>query len=338
MKKIIFTFLFILLLFLPLEIASRAYWTNKRELSFFAPQAMYLFYPALKPIHETKITANDGYYDILFLGGSVLYDAGKWEKAVSLLQEKLKDKTSLPIRIHNAARPSHSSRDSLFKYRFLADKHFDQVVVYDSINEVRANNAPPEMFREDYSHYSWYRKLNFFGYYPFFKICTLPYTIFSLITDIQEKKGLIHFVPTDIPNEEWVKYGNTIRSAASFESNIDEIISLANKRKEPILLATFSFYVPNDYSYFKFRTKRLDYAAHTFYIEIWGKPINVMLGILAHNNVLRKLAKNNSQVLFLDEFTQMPKGKKFYNDICHLTDAGLQTLLTDIADTIVSKN
>ncbi len=338
MKKIIFTFFFVVLLFLPLEIASRVYWRIKNDLSFFAPEPMYIFYPLLKIVHETKITADDGYYDILFLGGSVLYDAGQWTKATSLLQEKLKNITNLPIRIHNVARPSHSSRDSLFKYRFLSDKHFDQVIVYDSINEVRANNCPPKMFQLDYSHYSWYHKINFFEHYPYFKFLTLPYTIFSLLTDIQEKKGLIHFVPTDIPNEEWVKYGNVIKSATAFENNINEILTLAKKRKEPLLLTSFAFYVPKDYTYLKFRTKKLDYDKHTFYIEIWGKPINVILGILTHNNVLRKLAAQNPNVMFLDEFSKMPKGKKFYNDICHLTDTGLETLLNDFADTILSKN
>jgi hypothetical protein len=109
---------------------------------------MYIFYPLLKVVHDAKITADDGYYDILFLGGSVLFDAGEWAKTKNFFQEKLKTNTKLPIRIHNVARPSHSSLDSLFKYRFLADKHFDQVVVYDSINEVRANNCPPEMFKK----------------------------------------------------------------------------------------------------------------------------------------------------------------------------------------------
>ncbi len=336
MKKFIFTFVFIVLLFLPLEIASRAYLVAQYQLSFFAPEPMYIFYPLLKVVHDTKITADDGYYDILFLGGSVLYDAGEWAKTNNFLQEKLKGKTNLPVRIHNVARPSHSSRDSLFKYRFLADKHFDQVVIYDSINEVRANNCPPKMFQKDYSHYSWYYKLNFFEHYPFFKICTLPYTVFSLLTDIQGKKGLLHFVPTDIPNEEWVKYGNSIKSAASFESNINEILSLAKKRQEPVLLTSFAFYVPQDYTYWKFKTKRLDYDKHTFYIEIWGKPINVISGILTHNNILRKLAAQNPEVMFLDEFRRMPKGKKFYNDICHLTDAGNEQLLNDIAQTITN--
>lgn len=336
MKKVTFTFLFIILLFLPLEIASRAYWSVKNGLSFFAPCAMHIFYPALKAVEETKITKDDGYYDILFLGGSVLYDAGKWEKASALLQEKLKPKTLLPIRVHNVARPSHSSRDSLFKYRFLSEKHFDQIVIYDSINEVRANNCPPLMFRKDYSHYSWYQKLNFFEHYPFFKFFTLPYTVFSLITDIQEKNGLVEFVPTDIPNENWVQYGNFIQSAQSFENNISQIIALAKKRKEPVLIATFAFYVPGDYTYFKFKTKRLDYNAHLFAIEIWGKPVNVISGILTHNQALRKLAKNNPQAILLDEFTKMPGGKKFYNDICHLTDAGNEILLSDIALALVN--
>jgi hypothetical protein len=334
MKKLIFTLTFLVLLILPLEIASRAYWMIKEHLSFFNPEAMYLFYPALKDVKKASITTTDGYYDILLLGGSVLYDSGKWSGANALLQEKLKDKTKLPIRIHNVARPGHSSRDSVFKYRFLKDKHFDLIIIYDSINEVRANNCPPQMFKDDYSHYSWYAKLNFFAHYPFFKFFTLPYTVYSLNIDIRQKMGLIHFVPTDIPNEEWVKYGNAIKSAGPFEKNLEEILVTSQLRKEPVLIASFAFHVPRDYTYFKFKTKQLDYGAHKFYIEIWGKPENVIMGIITHNNVIKKLAARHPEIMFLDEYPNMPKSKIYFDDICHLTDAGNEKLLNDFAERI----
>lgn len=337
-KKLAFTLIFIVLLLLPLEIASRAYWAVSKNVSFFAPEAMYLFYPALKEVHNTKITKNDGTYDVLFLGGSVLYDSGTWKHAIPLLQEKLKSKTSLPIRIHNVARPSHSSRDSMFKYHFLKDKHFDLVVIYDSINEVRANNCPPEMFKKDYSHYSWYRKLNFFEHYSSFKIFTLPYTIYSLTTDIKEKFGLIKFVPTDIPHEEWVKYGRDIKSAVSFESNLDDILTTAQKRDETVLMATLAFHVPPDYNYFKFMTKQLDYASHAFYMEVWGKAENVIIGIVTHNNVMKKLAAKHPEIIFLDEYPNIPKNKIYFNDICHLTDAGNEKLLSDFADRVLLRS
>ena len=337
MKKLVFTLIFILFLLLPLEIASRAYWAVTKQVSFFAPEAMYLFYPALKDVSKAKVTKNDGYYDILFLGGSVLYDSGTWAKAIPLLQEKLKDKTALPVRIHNVARPSHSSRDSLFKYRFLKDKHFDLVVIYDSINEVRANNCPPDMFKNDYSHYSWYAKLNFFENYHFFKLFTLPYTVYSLNLDILEKMGRIHFVPTDIPNEEWVKYGNSIKSAAAFEQNLDGILSAAKQRGEPVLMASFAFHVPRDYNYYKFKLKQLDYGSHLFYIEVWGKAENVMIGILTHNNVMKKLAAQHPEAMFLDEYPNIPKSQLYFNDICHLTDAGNEKLLNDFAVKVLTE-
>lgn len=338
MKKIIFTLIFVFLLLLPLELVSRAYWVKEKRLSFWAPEAMEMFYPALKKVHDTKITVDDGYYDILLLGGSVLYDAGRWSDAITVLRDTLKNLAQKrEIRIHNVARPSHSSRDSLFKYRDLADKHFDLVIIYDSINEVRANNCPPDMFKADYSHYSWYKKLNFFEHYPLFKVFTLPYTIYSLIIDIEEKKGLIKFVPTDIPNEDWVKYGNDIKSASSFESNLNEILNLAKKRHEPVLMSTFAFYVPRDYSYFKFKTHQLNYAEHTFYIEVWGKPEHVIMGTLKHNDIMRKLSAEHPDVIFLDEYPRMPPGKEYYNDICHLTDLGIKKLLEDFSEAIVAR-
>ena len=337
MKKFIFTLIFVFLLVLPLEIVSRTYWKIKSQLSFWTPEAMDLF--GFTNLHQTKITQNDGYYDILFLGGSVLYFVGNWKGTVPLLQKKLQGKTNLPIRIHNLATPSHSSRDSMFKYRFLADKHFDLVVIYDSINEVRANNCPPEIFRKDYSHYSWYKKLNFFEYYyPFFKFFTLPYTIYSLTIDVQEKIGARRFVPTNQPEADWIQYGKAIKTAASFENNLNTILDLAKKRQEPVLMSTFAFYVPKNYSYFRFQTHQLDYDKHTFPIEIWGKPEYVILGTLAHNNIMHKLAANHPEIMFLDEYPRMPKGKEYFNDICHLTDKGIEKLVDDFGNRLMQDN
>jgi len=117
------------------------------------------------------------------------------------------------------------------------------------------------------------------------------------------------FCAEDIPNEDWVKYGKDIKSAASFERNLEEILNLAQKRQEPVLMSTFAFYVPRDYSYFKFRTHQLDYGEHTFYIEVWGKPEHVILGTLTHNAVMRKLAAKHPEIMFLDEYPRIPTGK-----------------------------
>ena len=68
----------------------------------------------------------------------------------------------------------HTSRDSWLKYAALGEARFELVVFYDGIVERlrgtqdqgeimkkkkdetkrRANNAPPDIFREDYAHYS----------------------------------------------------------------------------------------------------------------------------------------------------------------------------------------
>lgn len=335
-KIAVFSCFYMLILVFGLELASRAYWSATKKLSFFAPEAMELFYPWIRETRGTPITKGDGYFDILFLGGSVLYDVGDWEKAVPLLQERLGDKIKSKIRIHNLARPSHSSLDSLFKYRSLSDKHFDLVVIYESINEVRANNCPPEIFRDDYSHYSWYHKLNFFERHGAFKFFTLPYTLYSLSADIRQKLKPAQFVPTDIPNEDWGKYGKTIRTAKPFQRNLESIINLAKRRQEPVLLMTFTFYVPKDYSYGKFKLRRLDYTygEHSFPIEVWGKPEHVIRGALVHNTVIKNLAAQHREIMLLDELSLMPQNGAFFQDICHLTDQGIEKFLNDVAETL----
>ena len=172
----------------------------------------------------------------------------------------------------------------------------------------------------------------------FFNILTLPYTLYSLSIDIQEKVGLIHFVPTDIPNEDWVQYGNDIKSAVSFEQNLEDILQLAKKRQHPVLMASLAFHVPRDYSYFKFKTKQLDYGNHAFYIEVWGKAEHVIRGIITHNDVMNKLGNNHPEITFLDEYPRMPQNAQYFNDLCHLTALGNEKLLSDFAQAIMTKN
>ncbi|MDP2653237.1 MAG: hypothetical protein Q8Q08_04320 [Candidatus Omnitrophota bacterium] len=325
-KHIVFSLIFLILLLAPVEIASRAYWVRKAGLSFWAPDPIDLFYPQIKKIRQASIRQDDGSFDILFLGGSVLYDVARQDKSREILQTILGDPAGKTVRVFNASYPGHSSLDSVFKYESLKKQRFDLVLMYDSINEVRANNCPPGMFRDDYSHYSWYGKLNFFRHYPFFRILTFPYTVHSLTVDIRVKKNPRSFVPTDIPDAEWTRYGHDIRTAGPFRKNMEKITSLARKRGEPVLLIGFAFHVPRDYSEIKFNRKMLDYGygENAFPLEIWGRPENVIKGVLAHNDILAGLA-SREKTLYLDANAFLPHDGRFFRDVCHLTDTGVET-------------
>ena len=70
---------------------------------------------------------------------------------------------------------AHTTLDSYLKHKALHNKTFDVVVIYHGINEVRANNSPPEIFKPDYSHYAWY-ELRYLDdrYMPTINISIIP--------------------------------------------------------------------------------------------------------------------------------------------------------------------
>ena len=89
---------------------------------------------------ELQIEAENKQIDVLLLSGSVLnklYEIIKTE-----MQQQLPRRFDCPVVISNLAVSSDTSLDSRVKYELLEDRHFDVVVLYHGINEVRFNNCP----------------------------------------------------------------------------------------------------------------------------------------------------------------------------------------------------
>ena len=262
---------------------------------FNTKEVLQAFYPAYKEVKTRKIVKDDETFDILILGGSVVAAYYPIEK---LLQEQLQLKTSKPIRIHNVAEPAHTSLDSYYKYKKLLDKSFDLVLFYHGINETRANNCPDSIFKKDYTHYSWYRALRQIDRQKEIRWTILPYTLHYAWIYLQEFIGspeLIHFKDN---RKDWMKYGNSIKTEAAFRENIEKILSIAKRKNEKVILMSFAYYIPDDYSKEKFVNKALDYTRHNRAIEIWGKPEYVEKGILVHNTVIKSLAELHKEVIF----------------------------------------
>ena len=135
-----------------LEVASRALFA--RQYGFpFRHSVEELIYPPLREQFQAQPYSKDS-VNILLLGGSVLWGAGN--------QHRLEHTFDYPLHVYNMAQTGHSSLDSLNKYLWLSRRGytFDYVIFYHGINETRANNAPPDVFSEDYDHYSFYRLTN----------------------------------------------------------------------------------------------------------------------------------------------------------------------------------
>jgi hypothetical protein len=303
------------------EVASRAFWSAGYGVPFAHPdRILYAFYPGLLRIDTRAPRSDDAFYDVLFLGGSALHgDYGEVEQA---LREQLAYAGQRNVRAFNLANRAHTSRDSRLKYAAVGDARFDLVLVYDGINDARANNAPPSIFRDDYGHYSWYEIVNTLAAYHGSASFALPYTLHYLVIRMRQTVRPDRYAPTEGPRDEWLQYGREHRSAESYRHNLGAILDLAVRRGDRVMLMTYATYVPDDYTPEAFEQKRLDYGLHLIGIELWGRPEDVMGTVAAQNTVVRELATQHPEALFVDQATLMAGVPRYFNDVCHLTVLG----------------
>ena len=327
---------YLILVLLALEASARLAWKLDRNVPFFHPQRLIDgFYKDLGPVRNQTLSPDDGYFDILLLGGSVM---SKFYPVARILDEQLNYQATQPTRMHNLAYPAHTSRDSLYKYQELKDKHFDLVILYHGINETRSNNCPPQVFKQDYSHHAWYRFVQQTRRHAELPYTILPYTLHFLWITLQETLGSAELVSFRRVRPEWRHYGADIKTAASYRDNLVAILELAEEKAEPVLLLTFAYYIAPGYTLEKFAAKQLDYTLHKpdTPIEVWGAPANVAKGIDTHNRISRTLARRYGHVTLVDQDELMPHNGRYYLDICHLTVAGATRWVEHVVRAVLS--
>jgi hypothetical protein len=340
-RKALFAAFSVLLFLLVLEAALRLSLSLTYGTPYFRPSrifnAQYLQQEPMLRDLGSGVERGRRAFRILLLGGSVLRpELGTIE---THLERDLKAGGCRDFSIYNPSQLAHSSRDSYFKHRFLEDTHFDVVVVYHGINEARANNCPPEMFRSDYSHYTWYETLNVTArHMEWLDISVQPYCFDYMFHKLKQLVRPGRYVPALDPREEWVRYGANVRTAESLRQNLDGIVRGARRKGETVVLLSFAYYLPSDYGLAAFREKTLDYGRHSYPVEIWGSPANVVKALEVHNGVIRDVAESNRDtVVFLDMQDRIPNGKEYFDDICHLTDEGSETFARALANTLIEE-
>jgi hypothetical protein len=293
--------------------------SDRREAS------MFRFYPELESIREE--IGGDESFDILLLGGSVLWE---WGEFYGPSQVGGRTVDSRPVRLHVAARPAHTSLDSLHKAEILGSDGIDLYVFYQSINEVRTNNIPPEHWRDDYSHYSWYDDLRFYSESSRaidlgFRSPILLFKLGQLGRSLSRQRV---FIPTDWPAQEFLRYGSDVRSSKSLERNVRAILDLAVREDVPVVLSSFAWYKPEDYDIENYRREvpAPDEGIYKdFYvlpIELWGEPEQVVQALRAHNRVLESLGHHEAVLEFVPMDRSIPQSEELFDDICHLTEVG----------------
>lgn len=318
-KKILFLLVFIAIGAGLLELGLRGMWAARCDTPFTRPNYLFAFYPELKFPAAQSTRRGDKPYDVLLLGGSVLHhDTAHVDER---LRELLTPRLRREVRIYNVATPGHTSLDSLIKYRALAEQHFDLVVFYHGINEARANNCPDEMFQDDYSHYSWYERIHDVRAHPAGSLWITPSSLCYLWMASKASLFQSRYVPLHRPKAEWMEHGADIKTAGPFERNLRGILELARDKGEPVLLMSFAYHLPAGYTYARFHSRKLDYAAPLHSVDIWGKPEHVVKAIETHNKIVVRLSRE-FQTPFVDQNGLMPKQGRCFNDICHLTHEG----------------
>ncbi|MGQ0639852.1 MAG: hypothetical protein ACT4P6_03630 [Gemmatimonadaceae bacterium] len=304
-----------------LEVGARVYWRVKFGIPVGRPNTvLHALYPEMRGVESARPETGGERFDVLLLGGSSLNR--DWGQVQPALREQLMRRGYKRARIYNLAMPGHTSQDSRLKYALLKEARFDLVVVYDGINETRVNNASPEVFRDDYSHYGWYELANALAPYHGRARFALPMTLRRIAIAARQAARQDRYVSTDSLQQDWIQYGRTARSAVTFERNLNKIIALAKERGDQLLLMTFATYLPDNYTREAFEAKNLNYGLHLTALETWGSRENILSALELQNQIVRKLAVRNAGVLFVDQADLMKGVPDFYNDVCHFTLAG----------------
>jgi hypothetical protein len=139
--------------------------------------------------------------------------------------------------------------------------------------------------------------------------------------------------PLDDP---WRVEAGDLKTPPVFASNVEAVMALAESRDQPLLLLTYTYYVPEGYSNERFFAQDIDYsfAEESVATEVWGWSHHVQAAIEAHDAVIREIAAEHPEVLFFDMERFMPKDGKHFIDICHWTDLGQERFAQGIVEAL----
>jgi hypothetical protein len=320
---------FVALCLLSLELTARLYWRLQGVPVTRPDRVLQAFYHGLSQVDTQDERWQSAMTRVLLLGGSTLHP--RWGSVQAELREQLTFAGVPKLRIVNLAAPGLTSRDSRLAYEAIGDaERFDLVVVYDGLNEARANNAPPELFRDDYAHYGWYEIVNNLARHQGTARWSLPYTLEYLGLRMRQVVFSKRYVPRNRPRQDWIGYGATVRTTEPFAANLRAILARAARRGEPVLLMTFALRTPDGQSPTAFEARQFRYGPHRTPLELWGEPAQVRVAVTAHNEVIRSLAAASPDVRFVDQARLLDGDGRAFNDPCHLSLQGSHQFVANL--------
>jgi hypothetical protein len=286
-----------------------------------------------------------GEFRILALGASAFVTRNFQSQFQALLNEDpLFVEQGLKVRVASVGVPAHMTYDSLWKYRYWYDGYdFDLVIFYHGINDARANNYPREVFRDDYTQFSYYQRFwpafDWIEQHPRLSRSFLVSWVMKLALGARSilapefQREAPYNNPQDDP---WLAEARDLKTPPVFARNVEAVMALADSRDQPFLLLTYTYYIPEDYSNERFLAQDLDYsfAEESIAAEVWGWSHHVRAAIEAHDAVIREIAAEHPAALFFDMERFMPKDGKHFIDICHWTDLGQERFAQGIVEAL----
>ncbi len=324
-RKLCILGVLLLLVVIGLEGVARLYWFWSKGVGHISPEAIWrtnYSEIASSGIDDVAPYHGDDSFDVLLLGASVLHHS--CGDIAPRLRERLAAKLACPVRVINFAYPGRTSAESRAKYARLENRRFDLVLVYHAINDAYLNNCPPDEFRADYTHIPHFAQVMALDRHPEVSWFVLPYTIEHVAINLGNR--------WHITRGNWeLEYGSNLRTPPLFEANLEAIADLAERRGDPLLLATFAYHLPANYTEEAFKAKQLDYAKHGCPASTWGTPANLTRALDAHNAAIRRVAQHRD-TLFVDVAGRLPRGRACFDDPCHLTPEGCRQFVEMIVD------
>lgn len=316
-----------------LELSARIFIFVQYGMSALLPKnIIYAYYPKLNNFSKLTIRNDDEKLDVLILGGSTVHPY--FSKINDILKNQLARKFQIHTRIYNASGLAHSTLDSLNKYRLLGNYRFDLVIIYHGINEVRTNNAPDHIFRNDYTHYAFNEKVRTLQSHPRINILSFPWALHDFVVNLKQAFLPQRYIPFHRPDENWLEFGKDIKSVVPFRSNLESMIQLANQRGEQVMLMSYAYYIPANYTQEAFTAGQLDYSPRdeAFPVEWWGNPEHVRTGIDAHNDVIQQLVDQYADVIYVHQKSLLLSSGEYFFDVCHLSQEGIYQFIQNITD------
>lgn len=261
---------------------------------------------------------------VLVLGSSTMFNRHMGERLKTVLQNT----SSKKIELLGAGIRSHTTQADVVKLKLLSPYQWDIVLFYNGINDLWANHVLPEDFYSDYRQLDpWYRRntvldnsllarysYNFF-YYKF------------------KPRVQYQFV---FPKKPYINAAD-FASLQSFTSNVEQIVAISNNIGAKPVLMTFAFHLPDNYSRQAFLDKQLDYSNPDNYdsrdVYNWGPPEYVRAGLTQQNAIIRKIAAEKN-IALIDVDTQMSGQGRWFGDVCHFNDAGVDVFTALVATTL----